>query len=80
MNPSTFYFLVYLSDAEHDINFSTVSQAFPYQWVEWVESSNETFKGFNADPRDWVIDWIEEGLRLAVGTVAQSYVAKANGH
>lgn len=79
MNPSTFYFLVYLSDAEHDINFSTVSQAFPYQWVEWVESSNETFKGFNADPRDWVIDWIEEGLRLAVGTVAQSYVAKRMG-
>ncbi|KAK5992586.1 Maintenance of telomere capping protein 1 [Cladobotryum mycophilum] len=31
------------------------------------------------DPREWVAEWIEEALNLAVGVVAQRYVAKRMG-
>lgn len=76
---NSFSFVVYLSDPDHDITFSTVSQAFPYQWAEWLDKPDDAFKNFDADPRDWVIDWVEEGLGLAVGVVAQSYVTKRMG-
>lgn len=76
---NTFSFVIYLSDPDHDITFSTVSQAFPYQWAEWLDKPEDAFKAFDADPRDWVIDWVEEGLGLAVGVVAQSYVTKRMG-
>lgn len=76
---STFCFVIYLSDPDHGITFNTVSQAFPFQWAEWLDKPDESFKGFDADPRDWVIDWVEEGLGLSVGIVAQSYVTKRMG-
>jgi hypothetical protein len=31
------------------------------------------------DPRDWVAEWLEESLSLAVGVVAQRYVARRMG-
>lgn len=31
------------------------------------------------DPREWVADWVEDALSLAVGTVAQRYVARRMG-
>lgn len=75
----SFYFIIYLKDPANDIGFSTVSQAFPLQWAEWLDAPNRVFESFEADPRDWIIDWIEEGLGLAVGVVAQSYVTKRMG-
>jgi hypothetical protein len=75
----TFYYVIYLKDPVNDISFSTVSQAFPLQWAEWLDSPDSVFESFEADPREWVIDWVEEGLGLAVGVVAQSYVAKRMG-
>ncbi|ANB15619.1 Mtc1p [Sugiyamaella lignohabitans] len=76
---STFVFVIYLYDPNNDIKFSSVSQPFPYQWAEWLDSPDSTFQAFEADPREWVIDWVEEGLGLAVGIAAQSYVAKRMG-
>lgn len=76
---SSFFFIIYLYDPHNDIKFSSVSQAFPYQWAQWLDGEEAIFENFDADPREWVTDWIEEGLGLAVGTVAQSYVAKRMG-
>lgn len=76
---SSFFFIIYLYDPHNDIKFSSVSQAFPYQWAQWLDGDEAIFENFDADPREWVTDWIEEGLGLAVGTVAQSYVAKRMG-
>lgn len=89
-SPHAFQFIVYLTDPEHNINFSTVSQSFPLQWAEWLDSPDSAFESgavgggsgtatVSADPREWVIDWVEEGLGLSVGVVAQTYVSKRMG-
>lgn len=102
-SPHAFQFIVFLTDPEHSIHFSTVSQAFPVQWAEWLDSPDDAFPGaassnpagrpgsssdasagadsatFTPDPREWVIDWVEEGLGLSVGVVAQTYVSKRMG-
>ncbi|CAN6674551.1 maintenance of telomere capping protein 1 [Trichomonascus vanleenenianus] len=78
-SPSTFSFVMYLADPDHEIEFYTVSQAFPYQWAEWLSSTDNRFAGLDADPREWVVEWIEDGIGLAVGIVAQSYVARRMG-
>lgn len=75
----TFYFVIYLKDPTNNISFSTVSQAFPLQWADWLDAPDSVFESLEADPREWVIDWVEEGLGLSVGVVAQSYVAKRMG-
>lgn len=75
-SPRTFQFIVYLRDPEHNIQFSTVSQSFPLQWAEWLDSSDNFFENKNVDPREWVVDWVEEGLGLSIGTVAQTYVCQ----
>ncbi|KAF5104742.1 hypothetical protein DV451_000333 [Geotrichum candidum] len=82
-SPHAFQFIVYLTDPEHQIKFSTVSQSFPVQWAEWLDSPDSMFESADGesgpDPRDWVIDWVEEGLGLSVGVVAQTYVSKRMG-
>ncbi|KAI0198578.1 maintenance of telomere capping protein 1 [Astrocystis sublimbata] len=39
----------------------------------------EIIEGGGVDPREWVAEWIEETLSLAVGVVAQRYVARRMG-
>ncbi|WYZ44584.1 hypothetical protein EsH8_VII_001020 [Colletotrichum jinshuiense] len=39
----------------------------------------EIVEGGGVDPREWVAEWIEELLSLAVGVVAQRYVARRMG-
>lgn len=78
-SPRTFQFVVYLKDPTHNIEFSTVSQSFPYQWAEWLDSPDSSFEDSPVDPREWVIDWVEEGLGLAIGIIAQTYVSKRMG-
>ncbi|KAF9872510.1 hypothetical protein CkaCkLH20_10007 [Colletotrichum karsti] len=39
----------------------------------------EIVEGGGVDPREWVAEWIEELLGLAVGVVAQRYVARRMG-
>jgi len=43
------------------------------------ESIQELIAAGGVDPREWVVEWMEEILQLSVGVVAQQYVAKRMG-
>lgn len=43
------------------------------------ESIQELIAAGGVDPREWVVEWMEEILQLGVGVVAQQYVAKRMG-
>lgn len=85
-------FAIHLLDPEHEISFSTVSQTLPAQWLEWLDAPpsdvsrpgewalpvviQDIVDAGGVDPREWIVEWVEEAVGLAVGTVAQRYVAK----
>lgn len=85
-------FAIYLYDPIHTLSFATVSQALPAQWLEWLDAPvpKDTPTGDWAlpevirsmvdmggiDPREWIVEWVEEAVGLAVGVVAQKYVAR----
>lgn len=68
------YFIVYLADHQHKIELMTASQTFPAKWAEILDESAGTGTGTTADTREWILEWVESGLQLAVGVVAQKYV------
>ena len=84
-------FAIYLHDPIHGIAYHAVSQAMPQRWIDWIEapstggegtlpeSIEEIIESGGVDPREWVSEWIEESLSLAVGVTAQRYVAKRMG-
>lgn len=83
-------FAIYLHDPIHGIAFQAISQAIPSQWIEWLdapsdgegtlpESIEEIIASGGIDPREWVSEWVEESLTLAVGVVSQRYVARRMG-
>lgn len=82
-------FAVYLYDPLHSLSFRGLSQPFPQRWADWLdaeasegglpESITEIIQSGGVDPREWVAEWMEEILSLAVGVVAQQYVAKRMG-
>ncbi|KAL2012993.1 hypothetical protein VTN00DRAFT_518 [Thermoascus crustaceus] len=43
------------------------------------EAIAEIIESGGVDPREWVAEWLEESLSLAVGVVAQRYVARRMG-
>jgi hypothetical protein len=43
------------------------------------EAIAEIVESGGVDPREWVAEWVEESLTLAVGVVAQRYVARRMG-
>ncbi|OAA62845.1 putative protein family UPF0615 [Niveomyces insectorum RCEF 264] len=43
------------------------------------EDIRDIVEGGGVDPREWVAEWLEETLSLAVGVVAQRYVARRMG-
>ncbi|KAL7275496.1 hypothetical protein RUND412_001554 [Rhizina undulata] len=84
-------FAIHLYDPIHKLSFSALSQTLPAQWLEWLDAPTpETKSGEwpmpdvirkivdagGVDPREWVVEWVEEAVGLAVGIVAQKYVAK----
>lgn len=85
-------FAIHLHDLEHNISFSTLSQALPLQWLEWLDSPppadvepgewalpeviQDIMRAGGVDPREWVVEWVEEAVGLSVGVVAQKYIAK----
>lgn len=83
-------FAIYLYDPIHSITFSALSQSFPTKWSEWMDASADGGEGLpetikemietgGVDAREWVSEWMEETLSLAIGVVAQRYVAKRMG-
>ncbi|KAK9455723.1 maintenance of telomere capping protein 1 [Dipodascopsis uninucleata] len=68
-----FAFVIYLVDPYYELSYTTQSQSFPLKWCEWLDSDSE-IPG-QVDPREWIAEWVEEGLGLAVGVAAQRYVA-----
>lgn len=47
--------------------------------VSTPEEIREIMEAGGVDPREWVAEWVEETLGLAVGVVAQRYVARRMG-
>lgn len=43
------------------------------------EEIQEIVETGGVDPREWVAEWVEETLSLAMGIVAQRYVARRMG-
>lgn len=84
-------FAVYLYDPFHKLAFHSLSQSLPARWISWLDhhdgvggeelpaSIQEIVRLGGVDPRDWVAEWLEESLSLAVGVVAQRYVARRMG-
>ncbi|KAI8246408.1 hypothetical protein K4K55_009172 [Colletotrichum sp. SAR 10_96] len=61
-----------LTPASGEDGQASLNQSIPDEIREIVE-------GGGVDPREWVAEWIEELLGLAVGVVAQRYVARRMG-
>ncbi|KAF1816015.1 hypothetical protein P152DRAFT_504830 [Eremomyces bilateralis CBS 781.70] len=83
-------FAIYLHDPIHSISFRSLSQAVPLKWIEWLDAAApedgtppeeiwEIMESGGLDPREWVAEWVEEVISLAVGVVAQRYVARRMG-
>lgn len=85
-------FAIYLHDPVHGITFSSISQSLPEKWIQWLDASASPESGESlpdeiaeivmsggVDPREWIAEWVEEVLTLAVGIVAQRYVARRMG-
>lgn len=51
----------------------------PPQHLSVPEEIRDIVEGGGVDPREWAAEWIEESLSLAVGVVAQRYVARRMG-
>ncbi|AMD19115.1 HBR214Wp [Eremothecium sinecaudum] len=82
----SFNFTFLLKDVSNDLSLVVRSQGFPIRWVDWLEGTSELkSKGSDKsaegeiDPSDWVVEWIENGLELAIGVLAQTYVIKRMG-
>ena len=81
------HFAIYLHDPIHSISYSTVSQPVPAKWLDWLDASqddlpdsiSEIIDAGGVDPREWVAEWVDEVLCLAIGVVAQRYVARRMG-
>jgi Family of unknown function (DUF5427) len=67
-----FAYVLYLLDPVHDLEFSTISQGFPVEWIHWQDEEEEEIA-------EAVEGWLQDGLRLGVACVAQAYVGKRMG-
>ncbi len=54
-------------------------EGFEAEFERVPEEIREIVEGGGVDPREWVAEWVEETLSLAVGVVAQRYVARRMG-
>lgn len=73
--------LVRLEDRDHSMVFSTISQAFPVVWYDWIQE--ETLPCFASDsifqPKRWVKELITGYFSNAVQVLAQRYVLERMG-
>jgi hypothetical protein len=64
---STLQFILYLTDPEHQITHSSVTQTIPAKWLElW-------------DSYEWVEDLVVEVIRVGVETIGQEYIVSRMG-
>lgn len=80
-NTDSFCFLIVLNDVTNKIIINTKTQSFPILWADWLQGKQlEQFKDYeDIDPKQWVKDWIKDGLNVSVGVIAQQYVIKRMG-
>lgn len=81
LNSESFSFIVIMRDISNKVTISSKTQAFPYKWFKWLNGNvgNEFEALEGIDPREWVNDWIKDGLGLTFGVMAQEYVIKRMG-
>lgn len=65
--PTHLQFLLYLSDPEHQLAHSTVTQVIPAKWLDHWET------------QEWVEDVVADALRTGIETVGQEYLASRMG-
>ncbi|CAH6720428.1 maintenance of telomere capping protein 1 [[Candida] jaroonii] len=79
-NNKSFQFVIILKDITNNITIKTKTQAFPLIWNSWLTGKEtEKFNEFDINPKEWVKDWIKDGLNVSIGIVAQEYVIKRMG-
>ena len=86
-NAESFSFTLILNDITNNITITTRTQPFPLRWAQWLDGEklrnvrNEAVEeeDESVDPKEWVKDWIRQGLNLGVGVLAQEYVIKRMG-
>ncbi|KAG5359988.1 Maintenance of telomere capping protein 1 [Yarrowia sp. C11] len=79
VDENKFQFAVRVADPDHDFGTTINSQSFPSQWAQWLDEKENPHADKGVDTRDWVVDWIEEGLGLTIGVGAQEYVMSRMG-
>ncbi|KAK6331214.1 hypothetical protein TWF696_003273 [Orbilia brochopaga] len=80
-------FAVHLTDPTHALEFTTMSQTCPAKWGDWMDAEFEELPedvqlglaNGAVDPREWISEWMEETIALAVGMIAQRYVSRRMG-
>lgn len=86
-NATSFSFTLILKDITNNITITTRTQPFPLRWAQWLDGEQLKLNDAgdveldldNVDPKEWVKDWIRQGLNLGVGVLAQEYVIKRMG-
>lgn len=86
-SPSSFSFTMILKDTTNDIVVISKSQPFPLQWARWIQGDKADIAKVFGDPEDedavdpsvWVNEWLQDGVALCLGVVAQAYVTKRMG-
>lgn len=89
IRPGNFNFTIILKDITNNLTCLVRSQGFPLKWANWIEGpvkldgnehpEDENQETADVDPGEWVCEWISSGLRLSLGTIAQSYVIERMG-
>ncbi|KAG6902791.1 hypothetical protein C0995_011278 [Termitomyces sp. Mi166 len=67
LQPRQLQFLLYLSDPEHQLSHTTITQAVPGNWLDFW------------DEFDWVEDLVAEAVRVGVEVVGQEYLVARMG-
>ncbi|CDK25910.1 unnamed protein product [Kuraishia capsulata CBS 1993] len=83
----SFSFTTVLKDTTHNITIVNRSQPFPLKWAKWLDDSEDkkedqdsAVDSTDVDPSDWVIDWVNRGLDMTFGVLAQSYIIRRMGY
>lgn len=90
--PPLLAFALHLHDPTHNLTFQTLSQTLPSPWLldlldappaqdggPYPDAIKVQLERGMMDPREWICEWVEEAVGLAVGVLAQRYVAKRMG-